>query len=78
MRKRMFESLKRTFMQVSGLPPTYFDVKTHLKSNWFFLSKSGGRRPEKCINVRFRPRNAYLCMSQVFPHNILIKIKNNL
>ena len=36
MRKRMFQSLKRTFMQVSGLPPTYFDVKTHLKSNWFF------------------------------------------
>ena len=37
MRKRMFQSLKRTFMQVSGLPPTYFDIKTHLKSNWFFF-----------------------------------------
>ena len=36
MNKHAFQALKRTFMQVSGLPPTYFDVKTHLKSNWFF------------------------------------------
>ena len=31
MRKRMFQSLKRTFMQVSGLPPTYFDIKTYFE-----------------------------------------------
>ena len=40
--------------------------------NKFFLSKSGGGSPETCINVRFRPWNARLCMFQDFPHHILI------
>ena len=37
MHKRAFQGLKRTFMQVSGLPILYFDDKTDLKSNWFFI-----------------------------------------
>ena len=36
------------------------------------LSKNGGGRPETCVNVRFRPWNARLCMFQVFAHHILI------
>ena len=75
MHKRAFQGLKRTFMQVIGLPTPFFDNKTNLKSNLFFKSKSGGGRPGTCINVRFRPRNALLCMSQVFPHHILINKK---
>ena len=31
MHKRAFQALKRTFMQVSGLPPTYFDNKLFYK-----------------------------------------------
>ena len=29
MHKRAFQALKRTFIYVSGLPPTYFDNKTN-------------------------------------------------
>ena len=38
-----------------------------------FLSKYDEVRPEACIKVRFRPWNAHLCISQVFPHHVLIK-----
>ena len=72
MHKRAFQALKRTFMHVSDLPPSYFDFKKLIIYKLVFLSKYGGGRPDTCINVRFRPRNARLCMSQVFAHLILI------
>ena len=65
MHKRSFQSLKRTFMRVSGLSLPYFDFKNQLLYN-FFLSKYGGGRHETCTNVRFRPWNARFCMPQVF------------
>ena len=40
MHKRAFQDLKRTFMQVSGLPPPYFDNKTNLMSNLFFFNRN--------------------------------------
>ena len=52
--------------------PPYFDKKNQILYKLVLLSKYGGGRPERCINVRFRPWNARLCMSQVFPHHILI------
>ena len=42
MHKQAFQATKRIFMRVSGLPPSYFDNKTDLKSNCFFKSKFGG------------------------------------
>ena len=71
MSKHVFQGLKRTFMNVSGLPPPYFDFK----KNYYilvFLSNYDEGRPEACINVHFRASNASLCMSQVLPHHILI------
>ena len=75
MRKHAFQGLKRMFIHVSGLPPPYFDKKTKYFINWFFLSKYGWGRSETSINVRFRPWKAGSCMSQVFPHHILMKKK---
>ena len=73
MHKHAFQGLKRTFLHVSGLPLPYFDNKTKNFIKFLvWLSKYGGGRPETCINVRFRPWNARLCMSQIFPHHILI------
>ena len=71
MHKRSFQDLKRKFMLVSGLPH-HILVNERISKLIGFLSKSGGGRPETCINVRFRPRNAHLCMSQVFTHHILV------
>ena len=73
MHKRAFQGLKRTFMHVSGLLSAYFDLKNQKLYKLVFLSKYAGRRPETCINVRFRAWNARLCMSQVFPQHILIR-----
>ena len=42
MHKRAFQGLKRTFMHVSGLPPTYFDNKTNLWSIWFYYQNMVG------------------------------------
>ena len=70
MHKRAFQALKRTFRHVSGLPLSYFDKKSIYK--FLLLSKNAGGRPETCINVRFRAWNARLCMSQVFPQDIMI------
>ena len=53
MHKRAFQTLKRTFTQVSGLHPAYFDLKNRIGKS--FKSKYGGGRLEACINVRFRP-----------------------
>ena len=36
MYKRALQALKRTFMQVLGLPPSYFDNKTNFITNFFF------------------------------------------
>ena len=36
MHKRAFQTLKRTFMHVSGHPPPYFVNKTNLQSIWFY------------------------------------------
>ena len=77
MHKRAFQALKRTFMHVSVLPQPYFEKKI-IYSTWFLLSKNGGERPETCINGRFRPQDARLCMSQVFPQFILILKKKTL
>ena len=77
MRKRAFQGLKPTCMHVSDHPPPYFDIKKKQKLyKLVLLSKYGGGRPETCINVRLRPLNARLCLSQFFPHHILI-IKPN-
>ena len=54
MHKRAIQALKRMFMHVSGLFPTYLIKKLIYKLFGFFL-KDGGGRPETCINVRFRP-----------------------
>ena len=56
MHKCAFQALKRTFMHVSDLPPTYFDFKkkTIYKVLGFFKSKLGGVRPDTYINMRFR------------------------
>ena len=77
MRKRAFQGPKRTFMHVSGLPPPYYGSKNQILYKSVLLSKYDGGRPETCRNVRFRLRNARLCMSQVFPHHFLKK-KNQL
>ena len=37
MHKRAFQALKRTFMQVSGLPPPYFDNKLFYKVFSFII-----------------------------------------
>ena len=37
MHKRAFQGLKRTFMHVSGLPPTYFDIKIIYKVFGFII-----------------------------------------
>ena len=73
MHKRAFQTLKRTFMHVSGLLPPCFDLKELIYKVFGFLSNDGRERPETCINVRFRPWNARLCMSQLFFRHILIK-----
>ena len=73
MHKRAFQGLKRTFMHVSGLLSAYFDLKNQKLYKLVFLSKYAGRRPETCINVRFRAWNARLCMSEFFPQHILIR-----
>ena len=55
MHKRAFQALKRTFMHVSDLPPTYFDLKKTIYNVFgFFKSKLGGVRPDTYINMRFR------------------------
>ena len=43
MHKRAFQGLKRTFMHVSGLPPSFFDNKTNLLSIWFYYQKMVGK-----------------------------------
>ena len=63
MHKSAFQVLKRTFMHVSGLPPQYFEKKNEILHELFFFSKSGGRRHETCINVRFRA-----CLKPTFMH----------
>ena len=74
MHKRAFQGLKRTFIHVSGLPRHILITKSIYKAIDFLKSKSGGGRPEICLNVRFRSWNARLCKSQVFPHhNLIIK-----
>ena len=51
MHKRAFQALKRTFIHVSGLPPTYFDFKKTIdKVHGFFKSKLVGVRPDTYIN----------------------------
>ena len=74
MQKRAFQALKRPFMHVSGLLLSYFlfKRKTIYKIN-SFLSKYGRGRPKTCINVRFRPLSARLCMSQALRHQNLIE-----
>ena len=37
MHKRAFQALKRTFMRVSGLPPTHFDKKLKFKVFGFII-----------------------------------------
>ena len=54
MYKRAFQGLKRTFIHVAGLPHHILITKSFDKAIDFFKSKSGGGRPETCINVRFR------------------------
>ena len=55
MYKRAFQALKRMFMHVSGLPPSYFDKKKKqfFYKLFFFLIKILWGRPETCINMRF-------------------------
>ena len=54
--KRAFQALKRTFIAVSGLPQPYFDEKNQLHCKLVFLKpKNAGRKPQTCIDVRFRP-----------------------
>ena len=78
MHKRAFQDLKLTFMHVSGLPH-HIQTEKKLFSNLFCcLSKYGGGRPEKCINVRFRAWNPLLCMLQVFPLPYFNKRQNKL
>ena len=72
MHKRAFQGLKCTFMHVPGLLSAYFDLKNQKLYKLVLLSKYARRRPETCINVRFRAWNARLSMSQVFPQHILI------
>ena len=71
MHKRALKGLKRTLMHILGFPYHILIKKTIFFSN----QKYHRRRPEICINVRFRAWNARFCMSQVFPHHILI-LKN--
>ena len=62
MHEQAFQALKRTFLNVSGLPHhILIKRRTIFKVIDFFLSKR-----------LFRPSYARLCMSQVFPHHILI------
>ena len=79
MPKFSVQALKRVFMHVSHLPPPHFDFKKSFYRRIGFLSKYYGGTLETCLNVRFRLRNARLCMSQAFPHHILIlkKLKSN-
>ena len=74
MHKRTFHGLKRTFMHVSGLLPTYFDLK---KSNyftiWLFLNQNtmgeDQRHTETCVlgpetHVYACPRSSPPCFDK--------------
>ena len=54
MHKREFQGLKRTFMHVSGLPPPSFNKKNQIIYKLIFFIKYVAKRPETCINMRFR------------------------
>ena len=54
MHKRAFQALKRTFMHVTGPPHHILIIKLNNKVFGFIIEIWWGR-PEKCINVRFRP-----------------------
>ena len=41
MHKHAFQGLKRMFIHVSGLPPTYFEQKINYFLNWFFETNYG-------------------------------------
>ena len=81
MHKRTFHGLKRTFMHVSGLLPTYFDLK---KSNyfiiWLFLNQNtmgeDQRHTETCVlgpetHVYACPRSSPPCFDKK-PNALLI------
>ena len=61
MHKRAFQGLKRTFMHVSGLPPSYFDNKT--KKVFSFVIKIMAEY------LAYSFQNARLCMFQVLLSN---------
>ena len=54
MHKHVFGSLKSTFVNVSNLPPPFFDKKKTIYKVVGFLPNYDGGRPEIGINVRLR------------------------
>ena len=54
MLKRAYEALKRTFRNVSGLPPPYFDNKTKDFIYQIYYQNMVGEDLRHATNVRFR------------------------